>query len=784
MIGKMTLLTLVGTGLAATWDVDLIKKGGALQGHEAIAKGASVILGPTTNMQRSPLGGRGFESFSEDPVLAGQMTAATINGIQSTGVGATPKHFVCNDQEDQRMAVDSIVTERALREIYLMPFQIAQKNSDPWCYMTAYNSVNGTHASESPKLIRDILRKEWGFDGMIMSDWFGTYSTTESVKAGLDLEMPGPSYIRGQLINQALGCGKLSTFDVDNCVRQVLKLVKRVIPLGIPEHAPEHDVNTKETARLLREISSNSLVLLKNENNVLPFKKEKTIAVIGPNANIAAYCGGGSASLRPYYAISPLDGIKNQASNVKYALGSPGWKNLPVASRLTKTTDDKPGFTMTVYLDPPSKTDRKPIDAVYVDDSKCFLADYKHPKIHTDLFYPTFTATFTPTETTEYQFSLSVAGTAKLYVDSELVVDNATKQVPGDSFFGSGTREEIGTIKLEADKTYRVHVDFATLPTITFRSPGATAFGPGGIRIGLERKIDDAVELQRAVDLAKSVDQVLLVAGLNSDWESEGYDRTHMDLPPGNDALIAAVTAANPNTAVVIQSGTPVSMPWLNSTPALLQAWYGGNETGNAIADIVFGAANPSGKLPLSFPIRNEDNPAFLNYRSERNRTLYGEDVYVGYRFYEKVKREVAFPFGHGLSYTTFSISNVSVSTSSDTPTDDATIDVTLDLSNTGSRPGAEVIQVYISQDSPSVNRPIKELKGFKKIFLKAGETSKGVNVSVNLKYATSFWDEGRDSWVVENGGYRVWVGTSSEKSKVVEAGKVEVKRARWWRGL
>lgn len=776
----MTFLTCAGTGLAATWDVELIKRGGALQGREAIAKGASVILGPTTNIQRSPLGGRGFESFSEDPTLAGQMTAATINGIQSTGVSATPKHFVCNDQEDQRMAVDSIVTERALREIYLMPFQIAQAASDPWCYMTAYNQVNGIHVSESPRLIQDVLRKEWGFDGMVMSDWFGTYSTSESIKAGLDLEMPGPSYIRGQkLVTNALGCGKLSQYDVDNCVRQVLKLVKKVLPLGIPEHAPEHNVDTKETAALLREISSNGLVLLKNEKNVLPFNKSKSIAVIGPNADMAAYSGGGSASLRPYYVVTPFEGIKKQNSSAKYTLGSPGWKNLPVASRLTKTADDKPGFTMRVYLDPPSTKDRKVIEEIYIDDSKCFMGDYKHPDVHTDLFYPSFDATFTPTETTEYEFSISVAGTAKLYVDDTLVVDNATKQVPGDSFFGSGTREEIGAIRLTANKTYKVHIDFATLPSITFRSPGATSFGPGGIRIGLERKIDTTVELARAVELAKSVDQVLLVAGLNSDWESEGYDRTHMDLPSGNDELIAAVTAANPNTAVIIQSGTPVTMPWLDSVPALVQAWYGGNETGNAIADVVFGSTNPSGKSPLSFPVRNEDNPAFLNYKSERNRTLYGEDVYVGYRYYEKTKKQVNFPFGHGLSYTTFDITDSSVT--SDAENDNIT--VTCSVKNTGKVVGSEVVQVYISQVSPSINRPVKELKGFKKVKdIKAGGTVKDVKIDMSLKYATSFWDEARDSWVSEKDEFVVWVGAGSEK--VMEAGRFKVGETKWWRGL
>ena len=764
--------------MAATWDTKLIHKGAELQGREAIGKGASVILGPTTNMQRSPLGGRGFESFSEDPVLAGQMTAATINGIQSTGVAATPKHFVANDQEDQRMAVDSIVTERALREIYLMPFQIALRDAEPWCFMTSYNKVNGTHASESLKLLKDVLRNEWGFDGMTMSDWFGTYSTTESIKAGLDLEMPGPSYVRGKLIGQALGCGKLLPYDLDKCARKVLQLVKKVLPLGIPENAPENTHDTPETAALLREISANGLVLMKNEANVLPFKKDKSIAVIGPNADFAAYSGGGSASLLPYYAITPLEGVKNINKHAKYALGAPGWKKLPLVSRKSRTEDGKQGLTMNVFLEPPEREDRKSIDEVYCHDANVFLVDYKHPKITSFLFWTTFDAEITPEETSEYEFSVSVAGTAKLYIDGQLLVDNETHQRPGDSFFGTGSAEEIGTIKLEKGKTYKYHVDFTTLPAMKFKVPGVTAFGAGGIRMGYERKIDMKTELQRAVDLAKSVDQVVLAVGLNSEWESEGYDRTTMDLPPGSDELIGAVIAAKPNTAIVVQSGTPVTMPWAKAAPAIVQAWYGGNETGNAIADVVFGKMNPSGKLPLSFPVRNEDNPAFLNYRSERNRVLYGEDVYIGYRFYEKTKKEVAFPFGHGLSYTNFEMSNLKVST--DDKKDEIT--VTVNVANTGSVGGAEVVQVYISQESPSLNRPLKELKGFKKVHLNVGETAKAVAVKFSKKYATSFWDEARDSWISEKGTYLVLVGNSS--ADVPLRGEFEVATTTWWRGL
>ena len=781
-----------GTGLAATWDTELIKKGGALQATEAIAKGASVILGPTTNMQRSPLGGRGFESFSEDPYLAGAISAATINGIQSKGVAATIKHYVTNDQEHQRQSMNSIVSERALREIYLMPFQLAQRDSKPMCYMTAYNKLNGTHLSENSRLLKDILREEWGFDGMVMSDWFGTYSTSESLRAGLDLEMPGKSYIRGKLITQALGCRKLLQIELDYCVRNVLNLVKKVMPLGIPENAPEGTVDTKETSQALRKIAGDGIVLLKNENNILPLKKDKTVAVIGPNAKFAAVSGGGSASLLPYYAITPYDGIAEQAKDVKYSLGAVGYKALPLASSITKTKDGKPGFTMRVYLEPPTEKSRKPIDEVYVSNANIFLVDYKLPiKEQTDLYYLELESTFTPDTSAEYQFSLSLCGTGKLYIDSKMVVDNETHQVMGNSFFGAGTREEIGTITMEKGKSHTVLIQFGTGPTMTFRTPGATAFGAGGLRVGAALKTDPETELSKAVALAKEVDQVVLCMGLNADWESEGYDRSHMDLPPYSDELITRVCAANPNTVVVIQSGTPVTMPWLPQCSALLQAWYGGNETGNAIADILFGAVNPSGKLPLSFPHRNEDNPAFLNYASERGRTLYGEDIYIGYRFYEKTKKSVAFPFGHGLSYTTFTYKGLAVAemqvpasgsgSAKDKDTINNNLVISCSVSNTGSMDGAAVVQVYISQRNPSINRPIKELKGFAKCFVKAGQMQH-VNVTVSKKYACSFWDEERESWVMEEGRYDVLVGGSSESIEL--EGGFEVKGTRWWNGL
>ncbi|RMD39835.1 hypothetical protein DV735_g5311, partial [Chaetothyriales sp. CBS 134920] len=774
---KIALLS--GTGIAATWDLDLVQQSGKLQGLEAIAKGASVVLGPTVNMQRGPTGGRGFESFSEDPYLSGTTAAATINGMQSTGVAATIKHLVCNDLEHERMSINAIVSERALREIYLLPFQIALRESDPWCVMAAYNRVNGTHASESPKILKDILREDWGFKGLVMSDWFGVYSTVESIQAGLDLEMPGPSYIRGNLVSQALRSRKLRTADIDACVRRILQLVKQVAPLGIPENAEEKTRDTPETSALLRKVSAEGIVLLKNGNynKVLPFSKEKTTAVIGPNAALAAYSGGGSANLDPYYAVSPLQGIRGYDKTAKYSLGAPGWNTLPLMTLRTKSLDGKQGLTMKIFLDPPTKSNRQEIAQLHIAKSDCLLADYNNPGLpKNNIWWADLQGTFTPDESAEYELSVIVAGIAKVFVNGKLVVDNETKQRPGPNFFGTGTVEEKGALHLEAGKTYDILVNFGTLPLMKTRSAASLSFGAGAFRLGLEKRIDHKVELDRAVKLAREVDQVVLCMGLNKDWESEGYDRKDINLPPGSDDLIKAVCAANPNTAVILQSGTPVSMPWIDAAPAIVQAWYGGNETGNAIADVVYGHVNPSGKLPLSFPHRNEDNPAFLNFRSERGQCVYGEGVYIGYRFYEKTKKEIAFPFGHGLSYTTFSVANTSVISDGD----DGVV-VSASVSNTGSVDGAEVVQIYVSQHKPSINRPVKELKGFKKVFVKAGAEQR-VEIPISKKFACSFWDEDAHSWIMEKDGFDVLLGTSS--ASVQKVGEISVAETKYWSGL
>ncbi|KAK9476462.1 glycoside hydrolase superfamily [Lipomyces japonicus] len=767
-----------GTGLAATWDYDLLVEAGKVMGEEAKAKGAHVILGPTINMQRSPLGGRGFESFSEDPILAGLSAGAVINGIQSTDVIATAKHFVGNDHEDRRTASDCIISQRALREIYLKSFQVAIKDSKPLSIMTAYNKVNGIHVSENPFFLKHILRDEWKWEGFIMSDWYGTYSTSDAINAGLDLEMPGPTDFRGQLVNRLLSANKIRQSTLDERVRAILKAINHAAKTGISGNAEEKGANTPETATLLRKITADSIVVLKNDNNVLPLSKTKTTAVIGPNAKITTYSGGGSASLRPYYTVTPFEGIEAKVSQpLKYTIGTNAFKNIPPFGSSTKTPEGKPGVRFTAFAESSEVSTRQPIDELVLPSVDAFLVDYQPPNIDVhagQAFWAELVSLFTPTESGTYEFGVTVAGTAKLYVDNKLIVDNATVQRQGDAFFGNGTLEETGQIELEAGKEYEIKIDYGSALTSKLRSKGAFAT-VGGIKAGYAKLFDKDDEVQRAVEIAKQVDQVVLSIGLNSDWESEGYDRNDLKLPDGTDKLVAAVLAVNRNTVVVVQSGTPVELPWADDANAIVHAWYGGNETGNGIADVLFGDVNPSGKLSLSFPKRVQDNPAYLNYKYENGRVLYGEDVYIGYRFYEATDKEVLFPFGHGLSYSQFSVSGLKVSVA------DGKIQASVSVANVSGPAGKEVIQLYVAQQNPSVSRPRKELKAFKKVSLEPGQ-SKLVEFELEQNEATSFYDENEDAWTSEADVYKVLIGTSSDK--IIESAEFSVAKTIWWKGL
>lgn len=475
-----------------------------------------------------------------------------------------------------------------------------------------------------------------------------------------------------------------------------------------------------------------------------------------------------------------MQGIQKKVKegDVKFTIGAQSHKELPnLGIDFSTTPGGKKGVTFKAYNEPPTDKDRKAVDELEFQSTNMMFMDYKNPRLNLNVWYAVLEGYLVADHSGEYELGVCVYGSAKVFVNNEMVIDLTEKQTPGSAFFGLGTTEEKATFSMQEGETYHVRLEFGSAATSKLKKGGSVDFGGGAVRIGGAWKIDPEEEIRKAADLAKDAGQVVICAGLNMDWESEGFDRPDMKLPGYLDRMITAVAEANPKTAVVIQSGTPVEMPWLSKVPALLQAWYGGNETGNGIADVLFGDVNPSGKVSLSFPIRNEDNPAFLNYRSEAGRTLYGEDVYVGYRYYEMLKRPVNFPFGHGLSYTSFELSDLSVEN------DGNTLTASVKVSNTGSVDGAQVAQLYISQDAPAIRRPVKELKGFSKVFLKKGE-SKVVQIKTPLKYACSYFDEKFNKWIMEEGSYKAVVADSSDSSKGALEEAFSIDKTSRWSGI
>ncbi|KAJ7580808.1 glycoside hydrolase family 3 protein [Mycena floridula] len=759
------------TGLDSSFDVELATQVGEALGDEARAKGCHILLAPTVNTQRSPLGGRVFESFSEDPHLNGTMAAACINGLQSKGVGATIKHFVANDQEFQKFSISSEVSERALREIYLKPFQIAIKKSNPWALMSSHNRVNGVHASENPRLLDDILRKEWGYQGMIMSDWTGTYSTAESIKAGLDLEMPGPSVMRGKAIERYLTAEKLFPSDIDDRLRKILELVAKAHKSGIPFNGPEGYIDTPEQRAILRKASANSV------------KSISKIAVIGPNAKEAMTSGGGSARLLSTYTVSPLAGIKAAAqeigSDISYTVGSMTSKYLPLLDSYIKRTGQEPEALLEFWNEEPWEgfLDLQP------DFGKSKANVWSTPTARTECFFvdgiiSQYSTKFVPDESGDWEFQLTVTNRGNLFLNNALVIDLSTNpESDPNAFFGLGTKPVTGVFKgLVGGKEYNMEL---RLSNIGFNAKGATFECWGGFRLGGRRIVDPDIEIREAVRVAKEADVAILVIGLNHDYESEGFDRPDMELPGLTNRLVSEVIRANPTTVVVNQSGTPVTMPWIDETHTVVQAFYGGNELGNGLADVLFGKINPSAKLPITFPKRIEDSTSHLSFSvgQEYGKVHYNEGIFVGYRSFDRQSITPLFPFGHGLSYSTFTYSDLSVS---EIEIPSLKISVAFTIKNTSDISGREIAQVYVADTESSLPRAVKELKAFIKVSLDAGE-SKRVTLRMDRE-AFGYYDDRRASWVAEKGKFGVLFGASLSDMKLV--GETELAETVTWTGL
>ena len=630
--GPAAIVTTVfpsGTAVGATWNPEIAEKQGRAVAQEAKALGRDMVLGPTVNIQRVPIWGRNFEGYGEDPYLAARLGVAYINGMQAEKVIPSVKHYAANNQEFERHRIDETISERALREIYLPAFEAAVKEAKVWAVMNAYNKVNGLYCAESPFLLKDVLKKDWGFQGFVISDWGSTYSTAPTVRAGMDLEMPGGEAARRWLALPAtqkdgndgarltqekvlaeLKAGAIQQADIDDSVSRILRVMFQAGLFDSPKTAGGPAVMTPEHRAAAREASLQSIVLLKNDRGVLPFDAAKIhrIAVIGPAAAVAITGGGGSSRVRPTDPVAPLDGIRQRA--------------------------------------------------------------------------------------------------------------------------GSG-----------------VEVDYALGVSMEGADPAKDA------------PAEQAKLRQEAVAAASKADAAVVMVGYSNSLESEGFDRKSMDLPAGQDALIQAVAAANRNTVVVIVAGAPVQVGrWIGRTPAVVDLWFPGQEGGHALADVLFGDASPSGKLPMSWPKELADVAAMASYPGKDLRTEYKEGVYVGYRHFDTHNVTPQFPFGYGLSYAKFDYSGLKVAQSKIKAGE--TVDVSLDVKNSGSREAAEVVELYVHDVKASIDRPAKELKGFRRVALKAGE-SKTLSFRLDAS-ALSFWSPEKKAWVAEPGAFEVLVGASS----------------------
>jgi beta-glucosidase len=579
--------------LASTWDVDLLRKMGEAIAEECIALNVDIVLGPGVNMKRSPLCGRNFEYFSEDPFLAGELATGIIAGIQGKGVGTSIKHFAANNQEFQRLSISAEIDERTLYEIYLPAFETAVKRVQPWTVMCAYNKLNGTYCSQNHRLLVDILKKEWGFEGLVVSDWGAVHDRVAALKGGLDLEMPGPQDSRVQAVIEAVRSGELDEAVLDDSVARIVKIVlmAQKTPKGGKFDTEAHHATA-------RKIAGEGMVLLKNDG-ILPLKGQQHIAVIGRSAEEPYFQGGGSSHINPTKVSIPFKELQEQAgeAELSYAEGYP------------------------------------------------------------------------------------------------------------------------------ADEGFR----------------------------------QDLVD--QAVGLAQSADVALLYIALPSNEESEGYDRTGLDLPAPQLTLIKAVAEAQPNTVVILNNGAPVTMSdWIDDVPAVLEAWMMGQAGAGAIADVLFGNVNPSGKLAETFPIKTADIPAHINWPGGAGEVRYGEGIFIGYRYYDAKEMPVLFPFGHGLSYTQFAYDHPKVSATTFKDIDG--LKVSVDVTNTGSMAGKEIVQVYVHDHQSELMRPEKELKGFTKVELEPGETQ---TVSIDLDFRSfAYYHPKYKQWITEDGDFDILIGASA----------------------
>lgn len=745
--GPRTACFPAGIALASTWNPALVLQTGAALGMEAVQKGASVLLAPTVNLHRTVLNGRNFECYSEDPWLSSEMAVAFVRGVQSTGVAATIKHYVGNESEYQRMRISSDISERALRELYLLPFERAVKEAGVWAVMTAYNRIDGTFAANHRRLVTDVLRKEWGFDGLVMTDWFAEHDTVAGVLAGTDLEMPGPSRQRGHKLVQAVEAGHLSPQAVRACARRVLQLLVRVGGFANPTIGAERSDDIPAHRALIRQLGSEGMVLLKNEGQTLPLAATPgaRVALIGVAATEPLIMGGGSAMVNAHYRVSPLEGLRAQWPQATFThhTGADIHRWVPVLQ-----------VPMACAFYDSADLSGPVVSHQVVHSTEAMWSGNLPDGVHGPHFSARATLRFVAHETGLHQFSLISAGVSRAYINGELAIDAWSQWQRGETYFTFGCEEALHARTLAKGEVCEV--------TLEFSSHTPEPVGMRALRFGAHR-MRDASDIEAAALAAQQADLAVVFVGLNGEWDNEGLDRRSMALPHLQDALVERVVAANPRTVVVLQTGAPVALPWLDKVPAVLQAWYPGQECGNAIADVLLGQCEPGGRLTQTWPLRLADmvgHGSLAQYPGVDGHVRYDEGVFIGYRHYQRAQLAVQFPFGHGLSYTQFEYGEVRGVPATFEPNDSITLEV--DVRNTGARAGQAVVQLYVSDVHSSVSRPPRELKGFAKLHLEAGASGTACLTLTMRSFA--FYDEARRYWTAEAGAFDVHVATCAEQ--------------------
>jgi beta-glucosidase len=756
------------TALAASWDEARVERLGRLLAGEARRKGVDVLLAPTVNLHRSPYGGRHFECFSEDPLLTARIGVAYVRGLQAGGVGACVKHFVANDSETERFSLDARVDERALRERYLAPFEPIVREAGVWAVMAAYNSINGTTATEHP-MLQAILTDEWGFDGVVMSDWYAARSTTPAANAGLDLVMPGPTGPWGEQLVAAVGDGRVPEAAIDAKVLRVLRLAARVgavegIDPAVPPAAPWSD---DAVAAEVRESAAAGFVLVRNAevgaSPVLPLDRSalRRVAVLGPNAEVARTLGGGSATVFPPYTVSPLQGLQaalGPGVQVDHGRGVRSSDRLPVAPLALLRRPDGGGAGVEVRFLAADGTARGREDRTtgaftwlnrFGPDLP--MAEIAAVEVHTRLRAP---------ETGTYLLGASGLGTLRLTIAGQVAFDTVTELPEGADPVEGLMRppQQRVPVELQAGEEVPVILRYQPKDTGGF---GEAEVAVVTFQLNLARQTSDADELEQAVALAAQADVAVVVVGTTEEVESEGFDRDSLALPGRQDELVTRVAAVNPRTVVIVNSGAPVLLPWAEEVPAVLVAWFPGQEFGNALADVLCGDREPGGRLPMVWPAAEHGH--LPSTRPVDGRLVYEESIHVGNCAYDRAGTRPAFPFGHGLGYTTWEYLEVTAPPRLD-PAGHAVVAVR--VRNTGTRPGREVVQVYASRPDSAVERPTRWLAGFAVVDADPGQEVT-VDVTVPAR-GLAHWDVGSHAWTIEQGSFHLAVGRSYGDRRLV----------------